>query len=254
MSGYSWLCSFCLLLACGDDDAMMGTDAGRRDSGGGGRDAGRDAGSMGMDAGGSDAGGVDAGGVDAGFDSAMPMAGRPAAGEMVITELHAAPLGYADDALAEWVELYNPSETVSYNLNGCIFSDQADDMDHTIAADVIVAPGEYVVLSSADFTEATHGFVSDYVYGSTGTGLSGGGDDPTIACDGIIVDTVDYGADGFPSLVDMEGAAIHLDPAMLDATANDTGSNWCYGTMVFFTAMGMDNFGSPGMAGESCAM
>jgi hypothetical protein len=250
----SIVCSFCVSMSgCGDDDGG-GTDAGRLDAASPMRDAGRDSGTTTNDSGGPDAGGTDAGGSDAGFDSGMPIAGRPGNGELVISELHAAPVGYADDALAEWVEVFNPSESVSYNLNGCIFSDRAEDMDHTIATDVIVGPGEYAVLSSADFTEATHGFVSDYVYGSTGTGLSGGGDDPTLRCDDVVVDTVDYGADGFPSLVDVEGSAIQLDVGTLDAVANDTGSNWCYGTMVFFTATGMDNLGTPGMANESCAM
>ncbi len=198
-------------------------------------------------------GGQDNRGTPRAANVACPQPAQPAAaGDIVITEIHAAPLGYADDAEGEWVEIFNPSATITYDLSGCVFSDKPADADHVIAAGLTIAPGEYRVLSSAVFTVESHGFVSDEVYGPDGTGLSGGGDAPTIACGGTAIDTVDYGALGFPVPDDQEGAAIQLDPASLSGSANDDGANWCFAQAAYVTVGGSDNLGSPRAANAAC--
>jgi hypothetical protein len=176
------------------------------------------------------------------------------AGDLVITEIQAAPVGYADDAEAEWIELYNPSTTTTYDLGGCTFGDKAGDADGAIATGTIVPPGAYITLSSAMFTENTHGFISDFAYPASGTGLSAGGDGPNIVCNTVTIDIAKYSlADGFPDFATTEGATAQLDPAHLTATDNDSGANWCFSTVTFFTAMTLDNKGSPRKPNVVCA-
>lgn len=237
-----------LSLGCGDE---TGDDAGAPDTGltDGGSDAGFDSG-PGTDDAGDDAGPPDAGPPDAG---PPPPETPAAAGDLVITEIHHSPAGYADDSLAEWLEIYNPSTDTTYNLNGCAFADREARIpdptaNHIIASDVIVAPGAYVTIAS-NGDAATIGFTVDYTHNDA-FGLSGGGEDPGFACGGVVIDVVDYGAAGF--LGPADGPAIQLDPGSLDGTANDDGNNWCRATMVYHTEAGLDNLGTPGAPNEAC--
>ena len=173
-----------------------------------------------------------------------------AAGQLVITEIMAAPAGYADDALAEWVEIHNPSLTATYDLAGCVFSDKPADDDFTIQSQLLIGPGDFLVLSSNTFTVATHGFVSDVVYGTTGTGLSGTSDAPTIKCASVVIDTVAYNeAASFPLPDSADGRALSLTSSVTSATGNDIGTNWCHAVPLFFA----DNYGTPRAANEACA-
>lgn len=234
----------------GEDPIDAGPDAGPRTDAGPG-----DAGPPPEDAGPGDDAGTDAGpmvdaGSDAGTDAGPTAITPSAAGDLVITEIQAAPVGFADDGLAEWLEVHNPSTTVTYNLNGCIISDNTTADDHTIPTDVLVAPGAYITLVSA---AATVGFTGDYSWEGAVGGFSGGGDGPNIKCGGVVIDLVMYSAaGGYPDLVALEGHTLSLDPDFLDATANDTGANWCYGEGVYHTEAGMDNFGTPGAANPQC--
>ncbi|MET0287833.1 MAG: lamin tail domain-containing protein [Polyangiales bacterium] len=273
--------------ACGDDDGGNDDDNGEeRDTGtrdasrndattpDAARDAARDADTPDIDAGTDssvpdassppDAGGdatVDAAppldaGIDAGSSAVVPNA----AGQIVITEIMASPVGYADDSLAEWIEVHNPSTTITYNLGSCVFSDKAGDSDFAIPGQLLVPPGGYRVLASATFTVAANGFVGDVAYGS-GTGLSSMGDSPEIRCGGTLIDAVNYGAAGFTAPGTNQGRTLQLSSASLSATANDTGSNWCFSNAAFFQATvdggvgGGDagvNYGTPRAENRAC--
>lgn len=250
------------LFACGDDATP---DQAVEDRGTVGnteeeeRDAGKspppsteeDAGAMVADAG---RGEEDAAVADAGVevDAGPTILAPSSAGNIVITEIHAAPLGYADDSDAEWIEVYNPSSDTTYDLEGCVFADKLGDADYVLKPGLLIAPSTSLVLSSATFTIPTHGFVSDDVYGADGTGLSGGGDGPNIVCKGVVIDIVDYSAAGFPSAEALEGHALQLDKTKLDAAANDVGTHWCHASDVYVTANGEENFGTPRATNRTC--
>lgn len=198
---------------------------------------------------------------DASLPDAEPaLPAHPRAGQLVISEIQAAPVSYVDDSLAEWIELYNPSADATYDLSGCIFSDKPADDDHVIGKGVLIAPRGYLTLGSAQFSLEKNGFVADEVYGTSGTGLSGSGDAPTIKCDDIIIDSVNYGAAGFPVPEDDQGRTLQLDPAQLDAAQNDSASSWCFSRdSVFVTrpenegsATMVSNHGTPKAANKPC--
>jgi len=220
-------------------DSAVVTDTGTADTGT--ADASSDAGDAGGDAG------------DAGAVAVKPSV----AGQIVITEIQAAPLGYADDSLAEWIEIYNPSTTTTYDLGTCTFGDKAGDADFTFVANTTIAPLAYLTLSSNTLTVPLHGFVSDVVYGAAGTGLSGSGDGPNIVCTSIVIDKVDYNAtNGFALPESMQGRTLQLSSSKLDATQNDMGASWCFSTTVFQTSTTdagiTSNFGSPKAANAAC--
>lgn len=203
--------------------------------------------------GGADASTEDDGGLDT--DAEVPDGGGDpvtpsAAGQLVITEIHADPAGFVSSDHAEWIEIHNPSGSVTYNLRGCVFSDKPGDDDFMFGTDIIVAPGGYITLSSAPFTVETNGFVSEASYGTSGTGLSSGGDAPTIKCGGTVIDTVAYPA----LLAEMEGHTLQLDPGSLDAVANDLPASWCYSLVgyVVVPTSSTTNFGSPRAMNVAC--
>jgi len=159
------------------------------------------------------------------------------------------------DAGLEWVELYNPSATTTYDLATCTFADGAGQADYTFTAGSLIAPQGYFALSASPATELTHGFVGDAMYGS-GAGLSATSDGPNIVCNAVIIDKVDYSmTTGFPVPVPlaMEGQTLQLSATKLDATQNDLGANWCFGTTLYFTApLDRKNFGTPKAANVAC--
>jgi hypothetical protein len=194
---------------------------------------------------------------DAGDDASVEPVTLPlsAAGQVIITEIMAAPLtATGEDDDGEWVEIYNPSANVTYELEGCTFSDKVGDADYAFA-DITIAPHSYLALSSVTFTQSVQGFVSDVVYG-TKSGLSGSGDSPVITCSAVIIDTVNYAAENFPKPEASEGHAIQLSKNALDGTSNDTGSNWCFATKSYGTVTTGDgeatNYGTPKAENDAC--
>lgn len=159
-----------------------------------------------------------------------------AAGQLVITEFLVGPTAN------EFVEIHNPSTTVTYNLFGCtIFDNTRPDNDALVIASVELAPGAYVVLSDDSETTPTAGLE---------IGLNNTGDTIGIECDSTIIDQVDYadGSGGWPSQTN--GTALQLDPGSLNATDNDDSANWCEATDAYGT---MDNLGTPAAANVACA-
>ena len=218
-------------------DASTGSDAGTHDASADDNDADTD---------------TDASTSDASVPVTLPLS---AVGQVIITEIMAAPFTASDnDDDGEWVEIYNPSANVTYELENCTFSDKPADSDFAFGA-VTIAPKSYLTLSSTLFTESVQGFVSDVVYG-TKSGLSGSGDSPIIRCGGVIIDMVDYSAVGFPKPDDSEGHTLQLSRSKLDGAQNDVGASWCFATQSYHTvtttAGEATNYGTPKAENDEC--
>ncbi len=237
------------------DAASEGDSGSALDSGAASDAAGVDAGAMDTDAGeGLDAGpgpGVDAGitpladagpGVDAGppamdagpprIDAGIGTGAPTVAGQLVITELMANPMLLAD-TVGEWLELYNPSATATYDLAGCVLSDIGTDA-HTIGASLTIGPRAYVTLART----ATPGFTPTYVYSTFN--IANTADEAVLTCGGVVIDQVLW--DTALGWTIPDGASIQLSPSSLDAVSNDAPTSWCPAT----TAFGSGDRGTPG--------
>ncbi len=160
-------------------------------------------------------------------------------GDLVITEIMANPDALSD-AVGEWFELYNPTNT-TFELENCTISDFGSD-SHVIQQSLIVAPLSYVTLART----GTPGFTPDYVWSSFS--LSNASDEILLECAGNEISNI---------LIDNSfnvptGASLSLLDSKRNETDNDVGANWC----TSLVAMTNGDFGTPGMAnmfaGTSC--
>ena len=173
-----------------------------------------------------------------------PPAPTPAAkGEVLVTEFMAKSMANTDTG--EWVELYNTT-TGALDLNGCVLKDDGSD-GHTIDGAPILATGAYLVMAKSADSVENHGLTPDYIYNYT---LSNSSDEIVLVCGeeaaAIEIDRVD-----FTNAWITEGVAIQLDPASMDADANDLLDNWCAATATYGTA-DPAKLGTPGEANASC--
>ncbi|MCA9604235.1 MAG: lamin tail domain-containing protein [Myxococcales bacterium] len=150
-------------------------------------------------------------------NTAMTYGPPTTAGDLVINEIFQNPSG-TTEANREWFEVYNTT-TATLNLNGCrVFDDGTDSF--TIAGDVLIHPGQYFTFGGRLVT-----FTPSYEY--SGFTLGNTDDEIVIECGApaVTIDRVAY--DGGPMFPDPDSASMSLDPSSRDATANDTGANWC---------------------------
>lgn len=175
-------------------------------------------------------------------DTAPDTSGLPQpamAGQLVISEFMADP-DTLSDKKGEWFELYNPSATVSYDLQSCVLADRGSD-SHAISKSVVVAPQSYVILSKGTSPGATPA----YVY-PKGWYLANSGDEIIVKCGGTVIDEVDY--DMGPNFTNpKKGASKSLDPTYLNAMDNDDGMYWCDGQNSY-----NGDKGSPAKANSNC--
>ena len=168
----------------------------------------------------------------------------PREGDLVITELMVAP-GEVDDALGEYIELFNASAEAIV-LDGFEISDAGAEL-HVVnsGGTAVVESGAYFVLgTNANF--ATNGGVFvDYQYADIE--LDEVPDAVTIAFQGVDVDSVayDWGVT-FPAPV---GSSLSLDPQLIHALDNDDGASWCGSTTPLFE---WGDFGTPGQGNDPC--
>ncbi len=163
-------------------------------------------------------------------------------GDVVITEIYKNPTG--DDAYKEWFEIHNATNH-AINLMGWVLFDLGVD-SHTIPAGVpvLVTAGDYFVLGEESDTGLNGGVPVGYEYGGSIT-LANGGDEVILSLDSTIVDSVVYDDTTFP---DPEGASMTLNNTSIDASANDSGANWCEATANDFG----DGYGTPAAPNEAC--
>ena len=179
-----------------------------------------------------------------------PCGPRARAGDLVITEVMQNPAAVSD-ANGEWFELFNPSDTLTYDLAGCVLSDRGGDR-HVLAAPVGIGPRVHMVFAAS----AAPGFEPHYVW--TGSfSLGNGADQIVLTCDDIEVDVVAW--DGGPTFPSPSGASMSLDPFFYwsepgaDAVVyNDDGEAWCAAPDGFFFESG--DRGTPGSPNPDCPL
>jgi|GEM_PF-1165204 len=171
-----------------------------------------------------------------------PTPGRPFAaavrpvheGDLIITELQIDPKALPDTT-GEWVELWNPSATTTWDLSGCTFESDPDER-HVIGGSLLVAPGKYLVVARAP----NPGFTPDHVW--SGLSLAQENDAFALVCDDNFIDLVTW-ATSTP------GKSRSLDPGLTDAQLNDEEEAWCEAPVQ--GANGADA-GTPGAANPPC--
>ena len=175
------------------------------------------------------------------------------AGDVVVTEIMQNPAGVSDN-YGEWFEVYNTTSS-DIDLNGWTITDQASSSQNVanIESSVIVPSGGYITMGRGGDTDAasanynggiTHAFVYD-----AGFLLSNGADEVILVDpSGTIIDEVYY--DGGSVFPDPTGSSMQLDPGFLDASNNDTGSNWCESVDSYGT---VGDLGTPASSNPTCA-
>ncbi|MCP4872278.1 MAG: hypothetical protein GY898_26545 [Proteobacteria bacterium] len=162
----------------------------------------------------------------------------PAAGSIVLTEILQNP-SVVSDLNGEWFEILNAS-AFDIDLVDWVFSDLGTD-SYTVPFSFVLAAGSYAVIGS-EIDITLNGDVA--VDLEVGTFFLSNGDDDLIittpAPSSLEQDRVEW--DGGPTFPDPTGASMALAPGFVDATSNDTVTNWCASTGTF----GDGDFGSPG--------
>ncbi len=161
--------------------------------------------------------------------------------DLVINEIMQNP-SIVTDAAGEWIEITNISNSM-INLNGLILLDN-DGEEHIISDNnLVVYPGEFVILGANEDSSINGGVIVDYEYSDYT--LSNFFDEVILAHpSGIIIDEIHYdNGDTFP---DEEGASMMLLDPTLD---NSLGENWETANMVF----GTGDFGTPGQDNNYCS-
>lgn len=132
---------------------------------------------------------------------------------LLITEFLADPKAVKDEE-GEWLELFN-ADTVAVNLHGWTLADLDSDR-HTIALDVVIQPGQYLVLARNGDAALNGGVLTPYVYQSVA--LANSADELLLlAPDGTEVDRVVWG----------DGTALQVKAgASSQRTLLESGSAW----------------------------
>ena len=143
----------------------------------------------------------------------------------------------------EWVELYNPTDE-PYDLIGCQLRRPKPHTPHTIAENLVVPPGGYVILSSA---ERPIGAKSDYVYyDDFGLLDDTGRTRAALTCGATPIDIIDF------SVKRVSGRSLTVTPKKLTSRKNDALDNWCWAPTARPGANDRGDWSSPGIANEPC--
>ncbi len=221
----------------GSDGSLLSDGSVVGEDGGGGR----------PDAGDGGGGVPDAGDIDAG----VPI-NPTSPGDLVITEIHKDPDGVLDE-VGEWFEIHNPTSS-TFDLNELIVRDESNPVQQFgVPADIIVAPGGFVVFARNSDTKLNGGVVEDVSYENIDDPpfqLANDGTDEVLivnpSAGDVVLDRVAYDDVSFP---DVPGASLSLDPDNTDAGENDDGVSWCSGQTPYGNA---GNFGTPGAPNPQC--
>lgn len=163
-------------------------------------------------------------------------------GELVITEVLQNPAA-GDSSDGEWIEVHSLA-TELVNLAGLVVSDQ-DGNSATVDTYTPIPPGGYLVFASGSDAATNGGLSPDWTWDGA-FGLGNGEDGVSLSFGTRVYDRVVY--DNGVTFPDPDGASMQLDPAALDATANDDGSVWC----VAQTPFGDGDLGTPGLPNPAC--
>jgi len=172
-------------------------------------------------------------------------------GQIVVTELMNDPNVVAD-AYGEWFEIYNPSDSVTFDLNGCDITDAAVGR-HTIARSLSVPPKCLRTLAIHEKRTPTSPFGvpfdPDYVYSAVRFGNTHA-DGVHVICAGITIATFDYP----PPDVSMSSHSFSVDPAHYAEGDNQVPGHWCAAADVYDAdpQMIVRDYGTPGRTNPPC--
>jgi hypothetical protein len=165
-----------------------------------------------------------------------------AAGEIVFSEAHLAPLAVTGSE-GLWVELHNPG-SAPLNLEGCTFS-LGGVAAHVIGAPLVVGVGAYAVLGRSKDLQKNGGVPVDYSIGKPVNPPPTGGATIALVCDGLPIDLVVCDNSSWPTAT---GKSTALSPYGGDALTNDDPDYWC----VAATPYGAGDLGTPGEPNPPC--
>ena len=160
-------------------------------------------------------------------------------GDVVISEILYAAEADPDSPTGQWIELYNPHATQTWELGGCEVDSNLPFETFAIAS-LTIDPGTYVTLGTGNAADLF--FEPDAQLGP-GYSLANTGDVVRLRCGATVVDEVIYD-DVAPWPEVQPGTAVAA--SMLDAIANDDAANWCAAT----TVLGALSYGTPGVAND----
>ena len=168
------------------------------------------------------------------------------AGQIVITELMHDTDVVGDD-FGEWIEIYNPHPTNSYDMFGCQLRDLVN--SHTIGGHLIVPPGAFRTLA---ISATMVGFVPDYTY-TTVKFDNDAADEANIFCSGTLIDRFGYS----DTLARTSGRTFGVDPDHYNAADNDNPANYCQAISVYVMATNsggdiIRDYGTPGAPNPQC--
>lgn len=160
---------------------------------------------------------------------------------LVITEYMANPIGIADTE-GEYIELFNTTND-SINLDGLIVRDQGSNA-FTVST-LLIAPHSFAVLANADGSAL--GFTPDFIYGSSMALTNSDDEIGLYRPDGTAINAVTWDdGDFFAAGVAHElGMLDSATPPLLNGPA--AGLDYIAATAPLL----LDNFGSPGFAGNT---
>ncbi len=165
--------------------------------------------------------------------------GQPSSlNEVIITEVMPDPKA-VNDSEGEWFEVFNNSNQ-SYDLLGCIISDEGGGNTHTIESTLFIGVDQYLVFGKNATTSENGGVIVDYVYPSS-FDLANTRDEIYLKCNSVLIDEVEYSS-SFPF---DSGASMVLGDFSAD---NNKATNWCVSTSSF----GDGDLGTPGEENDSC--
>ena len=162
-------------------------------------------------------------------------------GALVITEVMNDTNNPIPEPEGEWIEVYNPAP-YAVDIRGLRVRDGSASSPISISTTpLLVPPRGYAVLGRTDNLGITGGprrALATYAMVALN---NAGNETVTVEAEsGEVVDTLMYGS-GWPNIA---GRSKSLRPGILDATMNDTSTNWCAGGPDYHT----DNAGTPGTA------
>lgn len=168
------------------------------------------------------------------------------AGDVLITEIMAAPGGGVADPAGEWFEIRNTAN-FPIDVNGWVIGSGASDTPVTIAngGPLVLQPGQLGVFAASG-AAANGGIAADYVYGAGPTFNHGAADELTLHFGTLQVDRVAWDATWGLA----PGTSLFLDNSnhRRDATRNDARNRWCVSSLPYDGT----NLGSPGMTALGC--
>ena len=162
-------------------------------------------------------------------------------GQVLVSELMPNTAALADD-IGEWVEIYNPSTTVTYDLKDCALTDNAVPPNRApITTPFIMTPGSYHTIArmtpafTPDFVQTAVKFGNDHFDGAA------------IVCNNIQITNFTY------QPIDVqEGHSLSVDPDHLNVNDYTLPGNWCSSKVAYYTAGGATDFGTPGKVNPHC--